>query len=55
MDDTTSSYIRGGSRTVAVIGLDNVVVVDSDDGLLVASKDHIQDVKIIAEQMKKRI
>ncbi len=53
--NTTSSYIRGGSRTVAVIGLDNVVVVDSDDGLLVASKDHIQDVKIIAEQMKKRI
>ena len=33
--DTTSSYIRGGKRTIATIGLDNVVVVDSDDSLLI--------------------
>ena len=27
--DTTSSYIRGGKRTIATIGLDNVVRVHS--------------------------
>lgn len=52
--DTTSSYIRGGKRTIATIGLDNVVIVDSDDSILIAAKGKIQDVKKIAEEMKKR-
>ena len=43
--DTTSSYIRGGKRTIATIGLDNIVVVDSDDSLLIAAKGKIQDEK----------
>ncbi|MCQ2572624.1 MAG: mannose-1-phosphate guanylyltransferase/mannose-6-phosphate isomerase [Treponema sp.] len=52
--DTTASYIRGGKRTIATIGLDNIVVVDSDDSLLIAAKDKIQDVKKVAEQIKAR-
>ena len=52
--DTTSSYIRGGKRTIATIGLDDVVIVDSDDALLVAAKGKIQDVKNIAEEIKQR-
>ena len=51
--DTTSSYIRGGKRTIATIGLDDVVNVDSDDALLVAAKGKIQDVKKVAEIIKK--
>lgn len=52
--DTARSYINAGKRTVAVIGLDDVVIVDSDDALLVAAKDKIQDVKKIAEEIKRR-
>ena len=52
--DTTSSYIRGGKRTIATIGLDDVVIVDSDDALLVAAKGKIQDVKKVAEEIKQR-
>ena len=52
--DTTSSYIRGGKRTIATIGLDNIVIVDSDDSLLVAAKGKIQDVKKVAEEIKGR-
>lgn len=52
--DTTSSYIRGGKRTIATIGLDNVVIVDSEDSLLVAAKGKIQDVKKVAEIIKGR-
>ena len=52
--DTTSSYIRGGKRTIATIGLDNIVIVDSDDALLVAAKGKIQDLKKIAEAIKAR-
>ena len=52
--DTTSSYIRGGKRTIATIGLDDVVIVDSDEALLVAAKGKIQDVKKVAETIKQR-
>ena len=52
--DTTSSYIRGGKRTIATIGFDDVVIVDSDDALLVAAKGKIQDVKKVAEIIKNR-
>lgn len=55
--DTKSSYIRCDSnskRTVATIGLENVVIVDSEDAVLIAAKDKIQDVKKIAEIMKSR-
>lgn len=52
--DTTSSYTRDGKRTIATIGLDNMIIVDSDDSLLIAAKGKIQDVKKVAEEMKKR-
>ena len=52
--DTTSSYIRGGKRTIATIGLDNIVVVDSDDSLLIAAKGKIQDVKKVAEIIQEK-
>ncbi len=52
--NTTSSYIRGGKRTIATIGLDNIIVVDSDDSILIAAKGKIQDVKKVAEEIKKR-
>ena len=52
--DTTASYVRGGKRTIATIGLDDVVIVDSDDALLVAAKGKIQDVKKVAEAIKAR-
>ena len=52
--DTTSSYIRGGKRTIATIGLDNLVIVDSDDALLIAAKGKVQDVKKVAEIIKER-
>ncbi len=50
--DTTSSYIRGSNRTIATIGLDNVVIVDSDDSILIAAKGKIQNVKKIVEEIK---
>lgn len=49
--DTTSSYIRGNKRIIATIGLDNVVVVDSDEGILIAAKGKIQEVKKIVETL----
>ncbi|MBU3071545.1 mannose-1-phosphate guanylyltransferase/mannose-6-phosphate isomerase [Aestuariicella sp. G3-2] len=50
--NTSNSYIRTDSKLVATVGLDNVIVVESDDAIMVASKDHVQDVKKIVEQLK---
>lgn len=47
--DVNRSYIRAGSRPVAVIGLDDVVVVDTPHALLVASRERAQDVRAAAE------
>ena len=44
----------GNGRLVALLGLENVVVVDTDDAVLVAHKDHVQDVKGIVAELKKR-
>ena len=52
--DTTNSYIRSDRRMIATIGIDNLVIVDSFDSILVASKDNVQDVKKIAEMANKR-
>ena len=52
--DTSSSLIYGGKRLIATIGLDDVVIVDGEDSLLVASRNRIQDVKRIAEEIKRK-
>lgn len=43
--DTHNSYIRAERRHVAVIGLDNVVVVETADAVLVMHRDKAQEVK----------
>ncbi len=47
-----NSTIYAKNRVVAVVGLDNVVVADTDDATLVCSKDHAQDVKKVVELLK---
>ena len=48
----TNSYIHAEERMVAVIGMDNCVVVETADAVLVADKSHSQDVKEIVNQLK---
>ena len=47
-----NSYVRAESRLAAVIGLKDVVVVETADAVLVSSKEHAQDVKHIVQQLK---
>ena len=42
LHDVSSSYVAARDRPVVVIGLENVVVVDADHGVLVAGIDHAQ-------------
>ena len=49
--DTKNSLIHAHSKMVAVIGVENLVVVETSDALLISSKDRVQDVKEIVRQL----
>ncbi|MFY0678049.1 MAG: mannose-1-phosphate guanylyltransferase/mannose-6-phosphate isomerase [Neptuniibacter sp.] len=51
--ETKNSYLKSTGRLVAAVGVENVVVVETDDAVLVADKDKVQDVKRIVEQLNK--
>ncbi|MDH5527468.1 MAG: mannose-1-phosphate guanylyltransferase/mannose-6-phosphate isomerase [Nitrospirota bacterium] len=45
-------YIRSESRLVAAVGITGHIVVETPDGVLVASREHAQQVKEIVNQLK---
>ncbi len=47
-----SGLVVAGGRTVAVVGLDDVVVVDTPDALLVTTRERAQDVKAVVAALK---
>jgi mannose-1-phosphate guanylyltransferase/mannose-6-phosphate isomerase len=51
LKDVRRSYVRASNRLVSVVGLSNVVIVDTEDALLVASRAQSQDVKFIAQHL----
>jgi mannose-1-phosphate guanylyltransferase len=48
----TGLVVPAGGKVVAVVGLDDVVVVDTPDALLVTTRAHAQDVKGIVTALK---
>ena len=52
VEDTRNSFLVAQHRCLATVGLDNVVVVETADAVLVASKDKAQDVKAIVDRLK---
>lgn len=50
--DTKNSLIEGDARFIAVIGLENIIVVDTGDALLVCHKDSAQDVKKVVNWLQ---
>lgn len=52
--DTSNSIVISHHRPVAVIGLDNIAVIETEDGLLVCHKDCAQQVKDAAKHFNGR-
>jgi mannose-1-phosphate guanylyltransferase/mannose-6-phosphate isomerase len=52
LDGVKNSYINAEQRLIAVVGLDDVVVVETKDAVLVAHKDKVQDIKNIVNKLK---
>jgi mannose-1-phosphate guanylyltransferase len=49
---STGLVVAQGGRTIAVLGVEDIVVVDTGDALLVTTTAHAQDVKTVVEALK---
>jgi mannose-1-phosphate guanylyltransferase len=51
--DSRNMLVRAESRLVATVGVEDLVIVETKDAVLVARKDHVQNVKDIVERIRK--
>jgi mannose-1-phosphate guanylyltransferase / mannose-6-phosphate isomerase len=54
LDNVTNSYIRSEDKLVAAIGLEDIVIVATDDAVLVSRADCAADVSRIVANLRKR-
>lgn len=48
------NVVRGSNRLIGLVGVEDLVIADTPDALLVASKDRVQDVKLLYNQLKEK-
>ncbi|MGS1019079.1 mannose-1-phosphate guanylyltransferase/mannose-6-phosphate isomerase [Burkholderia glumae] len=50
--DVKDTYVQSDERLIGVVGVDNLIVIDTPDALLVATRERAQDVKHIYAELK---
>jgi mannose-phosphate isomerase/GDPmannose pyrophosphorylase family protein len=51
--DTHGSLVFGNRRLITAIGLRDMIIVDSDDALLVVPRSRAQDVRKVVDALKR--
>ncbi len=54
LDQTANSYVAAERRLVAVIGVDNIVVVETPDAVLVSARDQVQRVRNVVDHLRRQ-
>ncbi len=54
LHDVRGAYVRSEGPVTAVVGLEDVIVVNTGDAVIVAAKSHAQDIRNIAEAVRNR-
>jgi len=54
LETVNNSYVRAESRLVTVLGVEDLVVVETADAVLVADKNRVQDIKELVERLKRQ-
>jgi len=49
--ESKNCFVQGGDRVVAAVGVNDLVIVDTEDAVLVAHRDRVQDVKEVVNQL----
>ena len=52
--DTEGCIVYSGKRLVTALGVENLIIVETDDAVMVCAKDRAQDVKKIVEALKEK-
>lgn len=52
--DTKNCITYSGKRLISTIGVENLIIVETDDAIMVIDKDRAQDVKKIVDELKKK-
>ena len=52
--DSSENYVYAPDKLVALVGIKNIVAVDTGDALLICKKNRSQEVKDLVEELKKR-
>jgi len=52
LHDVCGSLIMSDRRLTAVVGVEDLVVISTKDAVLIADKNHTQDVKVIVDKLK---
>jgi mannose-1-phosphate guanylyltransferase len=52
--DARGSLVYSPKKLTAIVGLDNVVIVETEDALLVCAKDKSQDVKKVVDELERQ-
>lgn len=50
--ESANCYIQSDKRMVAAVGVHDLVIVDTDDAVLVADKDRAQQVKLVVDRLR---
>ena len=50
--DSSNNYVRTGKQLVAMLGVEDMIVVSTPDALLVTKKEHAQDIKKIVDRLR---
>lgn len=49
-----NSFVHSSSRLVTMAGMENTILIETQDAILVIAKDHVQDVKKIVKNLKNK-
>jgi len=52
--DTSNCLIMGNKRLISTVGLEDMIIIDTDDALFIGKKGQSQTVKRLVEEMRKR-
>ncbi len=52
LQDTHNTFVRSEKKLIATVGVNDLIITESDDAILVAHKDRVQDVKKIVDRLK---
>ncbi len=50
--DTVNTLVRSDARLVVTIGVEDLIIVDTEDALLICRRDRAQDVRALVQQLK---